>query len=129
MRQLNFKKVITGNLDQVIAKVTESLKKRGFGVLTRIDFHQKMKEKLNKELPPTVILGACNPQLAYEAYLATTDVTSLVPCNAVVREVGQGRYSVELVSPAALMQLLDNPKLVRQAAAADAALQAVLAEL
>ena len=129
MRPLNFKKEIPGNLDQVIAKLTESLKKRGFGVLTRIDFHQKMKEKLNKDIPPTVILGACNPQLAYEAYQATTDVTSLVPCNAVVREVGQDRYSVELVSPASLMQLLDNPQLVQQAEAADTALQAVLAEL
>jgi uncharacterized protein (DUF302 family) len=129
MRLLNFKKEITGNLDQIIAKLTDSLKKRGFGILTRIDFHQKMKEKLNKELPPTVILGACNPQLAYEAYQAATDVTSLVPCNAVVREVGKARYSVELVSPAALMQLLDNPQLVHQAEAADTALQAVLAEL
>lgn len=129
MRPLNYRKEITGNLDQVIASLTESLKKRGFGILTRIDFHQKIKEKLNKDLPPTVILGACNPQLSYEAYQATTDVTSLVPCNAVVREVGPARYSVELASPAALMQLLDDPQLVQQAEAADTALQAVLAEL
>jgi uncharacterized protein (DUF302 family) len=129
MKPLNFKKEVTGDLDQIISRLTESLKQHGFGVLTRIDFHQKMKEKLNKDVPPTVILGACNPQLAYEAYQATTDITALVPCNAVVREVGKGRYSVELTSPASLMQLLDNPGLVKQAEAADTALQAVLADI
>jgi uncharacterized protein (DUF302 family) len=129
MLPLNFKKETTGTLDEVVTRLTESLKKQGFGVLTRIDFHQKMKEKLNKDVPPTVILGACNPKLAYEAYCVITDVTSLVPCNAVVREIGKDRYSVELVSPASLMQLLGDNNLVSQAQAADVALQAVLAEM
>lgn len=129
MRPLNFKKEVAGSLDTVISRLTEALKKQGFGVLTRIDFHQKMKEKLNEDVPPTVILGACNPRLAFEAYQTTTDVTSLIPCNAVVREVGAGRFSVELTSPSALMEVLGNPALATQAEEADAALQQVLTEL
>lgn len=129
MRPLNFKKEVVGTLDTVISRLTEALKKQGFGVLTRIDFHQKMKEKLNEDVPPTVILGACNPRLAFEAYQTTTDVTSLIPCNAVVREVGTGRFSVELTSPSALMEVLGNPALATQAEAADAALKQVLTEL
>ena len=129
MRPLNFKKEVNGQLEPVIVKLTEALKKQGFGVLTRIDFHQKMKEKLNKDIPPTVVLGACNPQLAFDAYMANTDMASLIPCNAVVREVGSGRYSVELVSPSALMTFMGEEKLAMLAEAADTALKKALSEI
>ena len=129
MRPLNFKKEITGQLEPVVVKLTEALKKQGFGVLTRIDFHLKIKEKLNKDIPPTVVLGACNPQLAYDAFSVNTDMASLIPCNAVVREVGRGRYSVELVSPSALMATMGDESLAMQAESADTALKKVLSEI
>lgn len=121
-----FKREVSGDLDSMIERVTSLLKVEGFGVLTRIDLHTKIKEKLGKEIRPAVILGACNPQLAFEAYQRNTDVASLLPCNAVLRDVGNGRISVELAKPSALMEILGDKKLVEFAREADARLQRVL---
>src|SRR4051812_7879484 len=99
MKSLNFKKEVKMSVEDAVAKITELLKNQGFGILSRIDFHTKIKEKLGKDVPQTVILGACNPSLAYEAWKANTDVTSLMPCNAVVRDIGDGKVSVELAKP------------------------------
>lgn len=129
MSDINFKKEVSGTVESVVERVTQALKTEGFGILTRIDFHSKMKEKLGKDLLPTVILGACNPALAYEAYLANSDVTSLLPCNAVVREVGAGRVSVELAKPSALMRMLGDAKLVALAGQADESLSRVLGKI
>jgi uncharacterized protein (DUF302 family) len=117
--ELCFKKTVSGNMDEVLEKVTMALKEQGFGILTRIDFDQKIKEKLGKDVPQTVILGACNPKLAYEAFQRNTDVASLLPCNAVVRALGEGRISVELVKPSSLMEVLGDQTLVTLAASAD----------
>ena len=124
-----FKREISGELDSVIERVTGALKIEGFGVLTRIDLHSKIKEKLGKDIRPAVILGACNPQLAYEAYQQNTDVASLLPCNAVVRDIGDGRVSVELAKPSAMMEMLGDRKLVEFARDADAKLQRALEKI
>lgn len=129
MTDLNFKRTVTGELEDVIRNLTEKLKEQGFGVLTRIDLHSKIKEKIDKDLKPTVILGACNPQLAYEAFLENPDVASLLPCNAVVREIEGGRISVELAKPTALMEMLGDEKLVALSKSADARLNTALAAL
>lgn len=129
MKSVNFKKEVTGKIDDVITRVTDGLKAEGFGVLTRIDFHTKMKEKLNKDLAPTVILGACNPGLAFEAYQRNTDVTSLLPCNVIVREVGTGQVSVEVAKPSAMMEILGDGELVTLARDADAILARVLEKI
>ena len=123
---VNFKKEIVSDLTSAIDRVTGALKGEGFGVLTRIDLHAKISEKLGKEISPVVILGACNPHLAYEAYRENTDVASLLPCNAVVRDVGGGRISVELAKPSSLMTILGDEKLVAFAKQADAQLERVL---
>ena len=112
--------------DEAIERVTQALKQEGFGVLTRIDMHAKFKEKLGKDVLPVVILGACNPQLAFEAYSRAPDVTSLLPCNAVVRDLGQGRVSVELAKPTAMMNVLGDSTLVELAKVADQKLQHAL---
>lgn len=123
---ITLKREVTGTAENVVERVTNALKAEGFGVLTRIDFHAKMKEKLGKDLPPVVILGACNPALAYEAYQANTDVAALLPCNAVVREIGPGRCSVELAKPSGMMTMLGDANLASLAASADTVLARAL---
>ena len=105
---INFKRELQGTVDGVIVAITEALKQEGFGILTRIDLHEKFREKLGKEIRPVVILGACHPQLAYEAYQRDTDFTSLLPCNAVVRDLGAGKISLEIAKPTAMMELLGS---------------------
>ena len=129
MQEVNFKKEVSGEVETCVAKVTEKLKEQGFGVLTRIDLHTKIKEKINKDIRPTVILGACNPQLAYEAFQENSDVASLLPCNAVIRDIGEGRVSVELAKPTFMMKMLDDSKLVELAQEADRRLSVALSEI
>lgn len=126
MSEINFKGTVSGTVDAIIPLVTDALQSEGFGVLTRIDLHQKFKEKLNKDVAPAVILGACNPQLAYDAYIANPDVSSLLPCNVVIRELRPGTVSVELARPTAMMEVLGEARLVALAKSADEKLQNVL---
>ena len=127
MTTINFKREISGTVDQAIERITKALGAEGFGILTRIDMHGKIKEKTGKEIIPTVILGACNPMLAYEAYTANSDVASLLPCNAVVREVAPGKISLELAKPTAMMQILGDARLAELAREADAKIERALA--
>jgi len=126
MTTINFKREITDTLDHAIERITKALGAEGFGILTRIDMHSKIKEKTGKEIIPTVILGACNPMLAYEAYTANSDVASLLPCNAVIREVAPGRVSLELAKPTAMMQILGDAGLTELAREADAKIERAL---
>lgn len=127
--EISYKKPVKGELEQVVAKVTQVLAGAGFGTLTRIDFHSKMQEKLGEHIPPTVILGVCNPRMAFEAYKRDTDVTSLLPCNAVIRETGKGAYSVELLKPTAMLSLLNDPELTTLAAEGDKKLAEALEKI
>jgi uncharacterized protein (DUF302 family) len=126
MKEINFKKVVQGQLEDRVKLLTEALKAEGFGVLTRIDFDCKIKEKLGKDLNPVVVLGACHPQLAYEAYLRNTDVSSLIPCNAVIRELEPNKLSIELMKPSAMMEVLGDQDLVELAKEADSKLKRAL---
>ena len=108
MNSLAFVKETTGSVDQVCERVTESIKAIGFGVLTRIDFDQKIKEKLNERINRCVILGACNPRLALEAYRQSTDVALLIPCNIVVRELDSGKVQVEAMRPSKMLEVLSD---------------------
>ena len=129
MTTINFKREISDTVDHAIERATKALATEGFGVLTRIDMHSKIKEKTGKEIIPTVILGACNPNLAYEAYTANSDVASLLPCNAVIREVAPGKISVEFVKPTAMMQILGDAGLANLAREADAKIERALGNL
>ena len=123
---INFKRLINDTLDHTVERATKALAAEGFGILTRIDMHSKIKEKTGKEVIPTVILGACNPNLAYEAYTANSDVASLLPCNAVIREVAPGKMSIEFIKPTSLMTVLGDAKLTALAAEADAKIERAL---
>lgn len=107
----NFHFTAQGNLEEVVTKVTELLKSEGFGILTRINFHEKMKEKLNKDIPPTIILGACHPPMAFEVYNRHTDFLTLIPCNVVVREVEKNKYAIEMIKPAEMIKPLNDSEL------------------
>jgi uncharacterized protein (DUF302 family) len=126
---INFKREIPDTVDHAVDRVTKALGAEGFGILTRIDMHTKIKEKTGKDIVPTVILGACNPNLAYEAYSMNTDVASLLPCNAVIREIAPGRISVELATPSGMMRILGDAKLTALAREADARLERALASV
>jgi uncharacterized protein (DUF302 family) len=123
---INFKREISDNQANAIERVTKALAAEGFGILTRIDMHSKIKDKTGKDIIPTVILGACNPMLAYEAYTANSDVASLLPCNAVIREVAAGRQSIEFAKPTGMMKVLGDERLVAFAKEADAKIERAL---
>jgi uncharacterized protein (DUF302 family) len=123
---LNFKREINDTFDHAIERATKSLAAESFGVLTRIDMHSKIKEKTGKDIVPTVILGACNPNLAYEAYSANSNIASLLPCNAVIREIEPGKISLEFVRPTSLMKMMGDDKLVEVAIEADARIERAL---
>jgi uncharacterized protein (DUF302 family) len=127
--RINMKVEINGTVDDVILRTTQALHEQGFGILTRIDLHSKIKEKLGRVIAPAVILGACNPALAYEAYSENSDVASVLPCNAVIREIAPGRISVELAKPTALMEILGDEKLILLAQGADQQLEKVIEAL
>ena len=129
MTTINFKREIADTVDHAIERATKALGAEGFGILTRIDMHSKIKEKTGKDIVPTVILGACNPNLAYEAYTANSDVSSLLPCNAVIREIAPGRISLEFAKPTAMMQILGDTGLAELAREADARIEPALSNV
>ncbi len=97
---------------QAIQHVTEALANKGFGVLTTIDVRATMKRKLDIDFRPYTILGACNPQFAHKALQAEDKIGTMLPCNVVVQDIGNGKVEVSAIDPVASMAAVDNPKLV-----------------
>jgi len=106
-----FAKELDRPFEDAIAYVTESLKKEGFGVLTTIDIHEKLKEKLGVDFRKYTILGACNPPFAYQALLAEDKIGTMLPCNVIVQETGEGKVEVAAVNPIESMKAIENPSL------------------
>lgn len=106
-----FNKNISGDFDQIVLKVTEELKKEGFGVLTEIDIKATLKKKLDVDFYNYRILGACNPPFAYKALQAEDKIGAMLPCNVIVQEKKPGEIEVSAVDPVASMQAVENEKL------------------
>ena len=103
-----FGKSVALSFDQALAKVTAELQKEGFGVLTEIDVAATMKKKLDHDMPPYRILGACNPAFAKRALAAEPSIGLLLPCNVVVRQDAAGAVQVEFLDPGMMGQMTEN---------------------
>ena len=115
--------------DEAVTRTMDALKKEGFGILTEIDVKETLKKKIGVEFQSYKILGACNPALAYEALKLENKVGTMLPCNVVVRDAGDGQTEVAAIDPVASMQAIDNPALKRAAEQVRAKLERVVAEL
>jgi len=122
-----FGKTVTLSFDAAVSRITEELAKVGFGVLTEIDVQATMKKKLNQDMPPYRILGACNPQFASRAIAAEPQIGALLPCNVVVRQDAAGQVFVEVMDPNAVLTLVDHPAVGALAAEVRAKLDQALA--
>lgn len=114
---------------QTLAAVREALQQQGFGVLTEIDLKATLKAKLDVDVEPQVILGACRPPLAHAALQAEPSVGLLLPCNVVVRASGAESTVVEALDPATMVDLTGNEALSDVATDAKGRLQAALEAL
>ena len=104
--------------------VTQELKKKGFGILTKIDVKEKFEEKLGIEFKNYVILGACNPPYAHKAILAEEDIGLLLPCNVVIYEE-KGKTMLSIIRPAIAMGMVENEALKQIATEVEAMLKQV----
>jgi len=106
-----FNKTLDASFDEAVSKVTEALKKEGFGILTDIDVQATLKKKLDADFRKYRILGACNPPFAYKALQAEDKIGTMLPCNVIVQELAEGTIEVAAIDPVASMQAIENPNL------------------
>jgi uncharacterized protein (DUF302 family) len=124
-----FSKTLQMPFDRAIQRVTAALGEKGFGVLTTIDVRATMKKKLDVDFRPYTILGACNPLCAHKALQSEDKIGTMLPCNVIVQETGEGVVEVAAVDPVASMQAVRNPALAATANEVRDLLKQVIASL
>ncbi|MEW6417157.1 MAG: DUF302 domain-containing protein [Nitrospirota bacterium] len=106
-----FSKTLNISFNEAISRVTDELKKEGFGILTDIDVQATLKKKLNVDFRKYRILGACNPPFAYQALQAEDKIGTMLPCNVIVQEMADGKAEVAAIDPVASMMAIENFRL------------------
>ena len=124
-----FAKTLAVGFEEAVRRTVDALKQEGFGIITEIDVKETLKKKIGVEFPSYRILGACNPALAHEALKLESKVGTMLPCNVVVRDAGNGQTEVAAIDPVASMQAIDNTELKRAAEQVRAKLERVVAAL
>ncbi|MFC1919849.1 DUF302 domain-containing protein [Chloroflexota bacterium] len=125
----SFAKTINVPFEDAVEKVTEALRREGFGVLTEIDVKETLKKKLDVDFRKYRILGACNPQFAYKALQLEDKIGTMLPCNVILQEDPQGNTEVAAIDPMASMLAIDNPGLQEVSEQVQAKLRAVIDSL
>ena len=121
--------LVHGPFDDARSATRQALADQGFGVLTEIDMRATLRAKLDVDIAPQVILGACRPPLAYAALQAEPSIGLLLPCNVVVRATDEGSVLVQALNPDMMVSMTGNPNLVAVATDASARLAAALDSL
>ena len=116
-------------IDDAELLVRDALAEKGFGVLTEIDVKATMKKKLDVNFRPYMILGACNPEFAYKAFQSEDKIGTMLPCNLVLQDAGDGTVEVSAIDPMASMQAIENPDLEAIANDVQGLLKSVIEEL
>jgi uncharacterized protein (DUF302 family) len=124
-----FARTLSVPFDGAMSRTMAALQAEGFGVLTEIDVKETLKKKLDVDFRRYRILGACNPALAYEALQLEDKVGTMLPCNVIVQESGDGATEVAAIDPVSSMQAIDNPDLIERAELVRAKLQRVIESL
>lgn len=106
-----FSKVLNCTFNEAVDKVTILLKEQGFGIITQIDVKETFKVKLDRDFRDYRILGACNPNFAFDALGAEDKVGLMLPCNVIVQDKGNGKIEVAAVNPKMVMESIGNPAL------------------
>ncbi len=110
-----FAKTLKADFGEAVRRTVDALKREGFGIITEIDVKDTFKKKINVDFRDYRILGACNPKLAHDALQIEDKVGTMLPCNVVVQDAGDGKAEVAAIDPVASMQAIENPRL-REAA-------------
>jgi len=106
-----FEKITNYDFDTSVQRITEELKKEGFGILAEIDMKKTLKEKINIDFKEYKILEACNPPFAYKSLMAEDNIGIMLPCNIVVKAKDNNTVSVSVVNPVSAMQGVNNPEM------------------
>jgi len=124
-----FKTTLNVPYEEAIDKATTALKEEGFGVLTEIDVKATLKKRLDADFRRYIILGACNPNLAYQALQSELEIGLLLPCNVIVYETDEGQSTVSIVDPFSMLGVVESPTLDPVANEARTRLQRVIKSL
>jgi len=108
--EYGFSKTIDLGFEETINKVTDELKKEGFGILTTIDVKDTLKKKINVDFKKYTILGACNPPITHRALQTEEELGLLLPCNVIVYEK-DNKTTVSFFDPMIMTKLIDNKKM------------------
>ena len=107
--------ILHQSFPEAVEATIGALKEKGFGIITRIDLQETFHQKIGKDIRPYLILGACNPNYAYEALQKENKVGTMLPCNVIVQELADGSVEVAAIDPVASMAAIDNPELLELA--------------